>query len=123
MEALAVHDQGRLPEVNALQTPVPTANSGARAERTSSRRESPAPSESSAGASSRASSTGRMVRFQDQENRQPPNQGYGVAGRSRWDANQSSRQSNGNGPRPWRDRQPPAQGSPRPPPSSPAGSA
>jgi len=32
MEALAAHDQGRLPEVNALQTP-PTANSGVVIER------------------------------------------------------------------------------------------
>ena len=121
MEALVAHDQGRLPEVNALQTP-PTANSGGRDRKTSFRRESPAPSESSTGASSRASSVGRTVRFQEQESRQPPNQGYGVAGRSRWDGNRSPRQNNGNGPRPWGDRQPPAQGSPRLPPSVPTGS-
>jgi len=62
MEALAAHDQVRLPKVNALQTPS-TANSGARAKKTSSRRESPAPSESSTGASSRASSIGARYAF------------------------------------------------------------
>ena len=36
MEALAAHDQGRLPKVNALQAPS-TANSGARAKKTASR--------------------------------------------------------------------------------------
>jgi len=63
IEALAAHNQGRLPKVSALQTPSPTANSGARAKKTSSHRESPAPSESSTDASSRASSIGARYAF------------------------------------------------------------
>ena len=53
---------------------------------------SPVPSNSSTeSTSSRASSTGRTVRFQDQVDHGAGSQGYGSSGRSRWQGNQSPR--------------------------------
>jgi len=74
---------------------------------------SPAPSNASSGSSaSRASSTGRTVRFQDQEDARPGSQTYGSSNRSRWQGSQPA-QGNGNDSRPWSDRRQPGQASPR----------
>jgi len=118
MEALA-SDRDRLAEVNAVQASCSSATAGNRNKKAPPRQGSPAPSNSSAGSSSsRASSTGRTVRFQDQVDVGASNKDYGSSGRSRWQGNQSP-QGNNNGSRPWMDRRPPAQGTPRPqPPSS-----
>jgi len=112
MEALG-RDRGRMAEVNAVQTSSFSATAGNRSKKAPPRQGSPVPSNSSTGSSSsRASSTGRTVRFQDQVDIGESNQGYGSSGRSRWQGNQSP-QGNKNGSRPWMDRRPPGQGTPR----------
>jgi len=113
MEALELRDRERMAEVNAAQTVSSSAAAGNRNKKAPPRQGSPAPSNSSAGSSSsRASSAGRTVRFQDQVDGGQSNQGYGSPGRSRWQANQSSL-GNNDGSRPWVDRRPSGQGSPR----------
>jgi len=88
MEALELRDRDRLAEVNAVQTSNSSAASGNRNKKTPPRQGSPAPSNSSAGsASSRASSTGRTVRFQDQVDDGARSLGYGSSARSRWQGN------------------------------------
>ena len=88
MEALELRDRDRLAEVNAVQTSNSSAASGNRNKKTPPRQGSPAPSNSSAGsASSRASSTGRTVRFQDQVDDGAGSLGYGSSARSRWQGN------------------------------------
>jgi len=107
MEALE-RDRGCMAEVNTAQA----SNSNNRGKKTASRQGSPAPSNASTGSSaSRASSTGRTVRFQDQENARPGNQAYGSSARSRWQGSQPA-QGNGNGSRPWSDRRQSGQASP-----------
>jgi len=69
MEALEQRDRVRAAEVNAVQTSSPPATTGNRNKKAPSHQGSPAPSNSSTGtgnSSSRASSTGRTVRFQDE---------------------------------------------------------
>jgi len=109
MEAL---DQ-RMAEVNTAQA----SNSNNRGKKTAPRQGSPAPSNASTGSSaSRASSTGRTVRFQDQEDARSGNQAYGSSVRSRWQGSQPA-QGNGNGSWPRSDRRQPGQAPPRPQPS------
>jgi len=60
MEALELHNQGRMTEVNAAQV----TNLGSSNKKLAPRQGSPVPSDTSA--RSRVSSTGRTVRFQDQ---------------------------------------------------------
>jgi len=116
-EALELHNQGRMTEVNAAQV----TNPRSRNKTPAPRQGSPVPSDTSA--RSRASSTGRTVRFQDQgsQGSQSSNQAYGSSGRTRWSGNQSP-QGNNNGPRPWMDRRQQGQETPRSqPPSSGSG--
>ena len=101
----ALHDRGRQAQVNALQVPVSSTNLGPPGRKTPPRQGSPAPSDASSGASSRATSGNRTVRFQVPRDDRSRQQTYGASGR-RWQDNQSFRQGNGNGPRPWSDRQP-----------------
>ena len=109
MEALE-RDRGRMAEDNTAQA----SNSSAKSKKIAPRQGSPAPSNASTGSSaSRASSNGRTVRFQDQEDARPGNQAYGSSARSRWQSSQPA-QGNGNGSRPWSDRRQPEQASPRP---------
>jgi len=59
------------------------SNSSAKSKKIAPRQGSPAPSNASTGSSaSRASSNGRTVRFQDQEDARPGNQAYGSSARS-----------------------------------------
>ena len=77
MEALERRDRVRAAEVNAVQTSSPPATTGNRNKQASPRQGSPTPSNSSAGSSSsRASSTGRTVRFQDEVDAGASNRGY-----------------------------------------------
>jgi len=117
MEALELHNQGRMTEVNAAQV----TNPGSRNKKPAPCQGSPVPSDTSAG--SRASSTGRTVRFQDQgsQSSQSSNQAYGSSSRTRWSGNQSP-QGNSTSPRPWMDRRQQGQETPRSqPPSSGSG--
>ena len=93
-----LHDQGRTAEVNAAHAPNPNANVGCKNKKTAPRQGSPAPSNTSAGGSSCASSTGRTVRFQDHVEHQSGNQAYGSSARSRWQGSQPPRQGNNNDP-------------------------
>ena len=112
LEALE-RDRGRMAEVNTAQAP----NSNNRSKKIAPRQGSPAPSNASSGScASRASSTGRTVRFQDQEDARSGSQTYGSSNRSRWQGSPPV-QGNGNGPRPWSDRRQPGQASPWPQPS------
>lgn len=79
-----LHNQGRAAEINVIHAPNPKANAGFKNKKVTHRQGSPARSDMSTGSSSRASSTGRSVRFQDQEDNRSGNQGYGYSGRSRW---------------------------------------
>jgi len=84
MEALELRDRERMAKVNAAQTSGSTATFGNRSKKAPPRQGSPAPSNSSTGSSSsRASSTGRTVRFQDQVEVGSGYQGYGSSSRSR----------------------------------------
>ena len=88
LEALA-RDRDRMADVNSVQASGSSAATGNRNKKAPPRQGSPAPSNSSVGSSSsRASSTGRTVRFQDQVDVGSGNQGYGSSGRSRWQGNQ-----------------------------------
>ena len=113
-----LQNQGRMAEVNAVQAPNSNANAGSKSKKAILRQRSPAPSDTSAGSSSRASFSGRTVRFRDQTNRQQSNQGYSSSGRSRWQGNQSPQGGN-NSPRSRYDQRQPGRGTTRsPPPSS-----
>jgi len=112
LEALE-RDRGRMAEVNTAQA----SKSSARSKKIAPRQGSPAPSNAFSGSSaSRASSTGRTGRFQDQEDARSGNQAYGPSARSRWQGSQPA-QGNGNGSRSWSDRCQPGQTSARPQPS------
>ena len=90
MEALERRDRVRAAEVNAVQTSSPPVTTGNRNKKASPRQGSPTPSNSSAGSSSsRASSTGRTVRFQDEVDAGASNRGYESPARSRWQDNRS----------------------------------
>ena len=118
LKALDLRDRGRTAEVNTVQATNSTATTGNRNKKTPPRQGSPASSNSSVGSfSSRAFSTGRTVRFQDQEDTRSSNQGYGLSAGSRWQGNQSP-QGSTNGPRPWVNYRQPGQGTPRPQPPS-----
>jgi len=79
-----LHNQGRAAEINVIHAPNPKANAGFKNKKSPTVRDHRPPSDMSTGSSSRASSTGRSVRFQDQEDNRSGNQGYGSPGRSRW---------------------------------------
>jgi len=112
LEALE-RDRGRMAEINAIQASNSSATTGNRNKKTPPRQVSPAPSNSLAGSSfSRASSTGRTVRFWDQEDDGASNRGYESPVRSRWQSNQPP-QGNNNDSRPWTDRRTAGQGNPR----------
>jgi len=116
MEALERRDQSRMAEVNTVQAPNPNA----RNKKTTPRQGSPVFSNASKGSSaSRSSSTGRTVRFQDQEDARPGNQAYGSSSRSRWQGIRPSRGHN-DGSRLWSDRRQQGQATPRS--QSPSGS-
>ena len=118
LKALDLRDRGRTAEVNTVQATNSTATTGNRNKKTPPRQGSPPSSNSSVGSfSSRAFSTGRTVRFQDQEDTRSSNQGYGLSAGSRWQGNQSP-QGSTNGPRPWVNYRQPGQGTPRPQPPS-----
>ena len=106
MEALEQRDRVRAAEVNAVQASSPPATTGNRNKKAPPRQGTPTPSNSSAGSSSsRASSTGRTVRFQDEVDAGASNRGYESPARSRWQDNRSP-QGNNSGSRPWADRRP-----------------
>ena len=116
MEALQRRDQSRMAEVNTVQAPNPNA----RNKKTTPRQGSPVFHNASKGSSaSRSSSTGRTVRFQDQEDARPGNQAYGSSSRSRWQGIRPSRGHN-DGSRLWSDRRQQGQATPRS--QSPSGS-
>jgi len=110
----AVHDRGRQAEVNAFQVSNPNAKQTSKSKKPSARQSYPAASDVSPAGSSRASSSCRTVRFQDQASDQSSGQGYESSGRSRWRNRQWSSQGNGDRPRPMGNNyQPGGQGSTR----------
>jgi len=114
-EALELRDRERMADVNAVQASGSSAGtSGNRNKKAPPRQGSPTPSNSSAGrSSSRASSTGRTVRFQDQADVGAGDRGYESPAGSCWRSNQSP-QGDSSSSRPWADHRPPGQGTSRP---------
>jgi len=120
LEALELRDRERMADVNAVEASGSSAATfGSRNKKAPFRQGSSTPSNSSAGSSSsRASSTGRTVRFQNQADVGASDRGYESPAGSRWRNNQSP-QGDRSGSWPWVDRRLPGQESPRFRPPSP----
>ena len=91
----ALHDQGRQAEVHNCQISNPNSKSASKTKKPQARPPSPAASDASSVGSSRVSSSGRMVSFEDQSSDPSNGRGYGSSDRGRWTNRQSGSQGNG----------------------------
>jgi len=116
----ALHDRGRQAEVHNCQISNQNSKSASKTKKPQARPPSPAASDASSVGSSRVSSSGRTVRFEDQSSDPSNGTGYGSSDRGRWTNRQSGSQGNGDRPRPTgNNSRPGGQGNTRPqPPSS-----
>ena len=109
----ALHDRGRQAEVHNCQISNQNSKSASKTKKPQARPPSPAASDASSVGSSRVSSSGRTLRFEDQSSDPSNGRGYGSSDRGRWTNRQSGSQGNGDHHRPTGNNtrpQPPSSG-------------